>query len=265
MAAVLLGSAGMSRIRLTIAYDGSDWHGWQAGRSGMGVADRVQEALEAVFPGAGELVSSSRTDSGVHALGLVAHSDLPETRRMMAVERIAAAINARLPSTIRVMEAARVSPDFHARFDAVAKQYRYRIWNAPVMNPLIEKHAWHVPQPLDGDALRAAAEMLRGTHDFRAFTSRRDGTPASTMRTILRLEVVGEKPEITLVIEADGFLYKMCRAIAGTMVRIGRGAMTLSELEALLAKPSGRTPGMNAPAHGLTLWRVSYPDEKPAG
>lgn len=255
----------MSRIRLTIAYDGSRWHGWQAGRTGTGVADRVQQALNAVFPGAGDLVSSSRTDSGVHALGLVAHADLPEGRRMMAADRIAAAINARLPADIRVMAAECVAPDFHARFGAVAKQYRYRIWNAPVMNPLLEKHAWHVPQPLDVGALRAAASVLLGTHDFRAFTSRRDGTPASTVRTILHLEVMAEKPDITLVIEADGFLYKMCRAIAGTMVRIGRGTTTLSELEALLASPSGRTPGINAPAHGLTLWRVTYPDEMPAG
>ena len=255
----------MSRIRLTIAYDGSRWHGWQSGRSGMGVADRVQEALHAVIPGAAELVSSSRTDSGVHALGLVAHTDLPETRKMMAVERIARAINARLPADIRVMEAARVSPEFHARFGAAAKEYRYRIWNAPVMNPLLENHAWHVPQPLDVDTLRAAAAMLRGTHDFRAFTSRRDGTPASTVRTVLRLEVIAETPEITLVIEADGFLYKMCRAIAGTMVRVGRGAMNPSELESLLASPCGRTPGMNAPAHGLTLWRVTYPDEMRTG
>jgi tRNA pseudouridine38-40 synthase len=253
----------MRRIRLTIAYDGSRWHGWQAGRSGMGVADRVRQALEAVFPGAGELVSSSRTDSGVHALGLVAHADLPENRRRIAETRIAAAVNARLPSDIRVIEAAGVPNDFHARFDAVAKQYRYRIWNAPVMNPLIAKHAWHVPQALDVDAMRAAASRFAGSHDFRAFTSRRDGVPASTTRTIRRLEVRDGKPDITLLIEADGFLYKMCRAIAGTMVRIGRGAMNVSELDALLTDPNRRTPGMNAPAHGLTLWSVAYPPLPP--
>ncbi len=250
----------MGRIRLTIAFDGSRWHGWQAGRSGMGVADQVQGAIETVLPGAGELVSSSRTDSGVHAMGLVAHFDLPPGGKTLPVSRIAAALNARLPQDIRVLAAAAAPDGFHARFDAISKEYRYAIWNAPVMNPLLLGRTWHVPQALDVASMRKVAAIFHGPHDFRAFTSRRDGTPESAIRRIVRLGVAQDGPAITIAIEADGFLYKMCRSIVGTMVRVGRGAMEPSETGRLLSSPSGRTPGVNAPAHGLTLWRVAYPE-----
>lgn len=250
----------MSRIRMTIAFDGTAWHGWQAGRSGRGVADRVQMAIHKFLPGAGDLVSSSRTDSGVHALGLVAHFDLPADLALPPAGKICAAINSRLPGDIRVRDVAVVSDRFDARFGVISKEYRYRIWNAPVMNPLLRDQAWHVPHKLDISAMREAASAVTGSHDFRAFTSTRNGLLGSTVRTIRRCVIRKQGDIIIVIVEADGFLYKMCRALVGTLVRTGRGLMSREAISDLLADPSSRTPGMNAPAQGLTLWRVRYPD-----
>lgn len=246
------------RIRLDIAFDGTDWHGWQSGRSGLGVADRVEAALAACFGSAPGLVSSSRTDSGVHAMGLVAHFDVPSGECRVPVEKLAAVLNDTLPASIRVLASRRAKPGFHARFGAVSKEYRYQVWNAPVMNPLLNRSAWHVPRSLDLVAMQHAAAFLTGTRDFRAFTSRRDGTLGSTLRTVTRCTLRRRGPLITFAIEADGFLYKMCRGIVGTLVRAGSGLMDPEEVRALLDDPQRRTPGMNAPAHGLTLWKVSY-------
>lgn len=246
------------RLRLTIAFDGSAYHGWQSGRSGKGAADQLAAVLEQTLGVKADLVSSSRTDSGVHAHGLVAHADVPRHHAKQRPDALVARINAHLPATLRVRAARWVGSSFDARFDATAKQYRYQLWNEAVMHPLWQGRAWHVPGALDLKAMRAAARRLLGTHDFRAFTSRRDGTLGSTRRTIHKLMLKREGPLWTVVIEADGFLYKMCRAIVGTLVCIGQRRMSLAELDALLKPASPRTPGVNAPAHGLMLWSVKY-------
>ncbi len=247
------------RIRLDIAFDGTDWHGWHSGRSGRGVADELEAVLAGRFGSAPGLVSSSRTDAGVHARGLVAHFDVPAAECRMPVEKLAAVLNDSLPASIRVLAARRVATTFHARFGAVSKEYRYQVWNAPVMNPLLNRSAWHVPRSLDFHAMEEAAGMFIGNRDFRAFTSRRDGVLGSTMRTVSRCAVRKCGPLVTFGIEADGFLYKMCRAIVGTLVHVGSGRMAPEDVRMLLQTPVHRTPGMNAPAHGLTLWKVLYP------
>ena len=239
------------RYKLTIAYDGTHHHGWHAGRSGRGVADHIQAALVKLFPAASELVGASRTDSGVHARGMVAHFDVPVAEARQTAGRLVAALNALLPEDIRVLSAARTCESFHARFGATSKQYRYQIWNHPVMNPLLLQRAWHVPQPLDVAAMREAAALLVGRHDFRAFTSRRDGLLGDSFRTMRRCEIRRAGPLVTIILEADGFLYKMCRGITGALVQVGRGNLSASG-------NSECRPGLNAPAHGLTLWKVSY-------
>jgi tRNA pseudouridine38-40 synthase len=249
---------GLRRIKLTIAFDGGSFHGWHAGRSGRGVADHVQKALTALMPSACGLVGSSRTDSGVHALGMVAHFDVPTVELLVPAGRLAHALNAWLPPGIRILSAARTCGSFHARFGATSKEYRYQVWNTPVMNPLLRQQAWHVPQPLDQAAMREAARLLVGRHDFRAFTSRRDGIPENGIRTLACCEMRGTGPLLTFILRGDGFLYKMCRGIVGTLVRTGRGLMTPEEVRQLLASPGTRTRGVNAPAHGLILWKVSY-------
>lgn len=245
------------RFKLTIAFDGTAYHGWHAGRSGNGVSDHIEKALADLFPSAPSLVGSSRTDSGVHALGLVAHFDLPENEAM-SVRRLVAAINALLPADIRILSAARTCASFHARFGATSKQYRYQIWNAPVMNPLLQGRTWHVPQELDLATMREAAALLCGRHDFRAFTSRRDGQLKESSRVLTRCEIRKSGPLLTFIVQGDGFLYKMCRGIVGTLVKTGRGLMTCSGVNELLIHPETHAGKLNAPAHGLILWKVSY-------
>lgn len=246
------------RLKLRIAFDGSGYHGWQSGRSGHGVADHVAKALSGVFDFQGDVVSSSRTDSGVHAIDLVAHADVIGSQTKASAPGLRDRINARLPSDIRIREAKWVSDAFHARFGARAKEYRYRIWNEAVMNPLLEGQAWHVPKPLDVAAMKQAAAILRGEHDFRAFTSKRDGVLGNPVRQLRHLSIRRNGSEWVLVMKADGFLYKMCRGIAGTLVHVGLGKLAPEDVAELLKPGAGRTSGPNAPAHGLVLWRVSY-------
>ena len=246
------------RFKLTIAFDGAAYHGWHAGRSGKGVSDHIEKALAVLFPSAPSLVSSSRTDSGVHALGLVAHFDLPENETSLPVRRLTPALNALLPADIRILSAASTCASFHARFGATLKQYRYQVWNAPVMNPLLQGRAWHVPSELDLAAMREASSILCGRHDFRAFTSRRDGQLTESSRVLARCEIRKSGPLLTFVIQGDGFLYKMCRGIVVTLVKTGRGLMTCSEVDELLKNPASHVGRLNAPAHGLILWKVSF-------
>jgi tRNA pseudouridine38-40 synthase len=244
------------RLRLTLAFDGSGYHGWQSGRSGRGVADVIQCVLAENLGVTEDVVSSSRTDSGVHAYGLVAHADVPERRARKPADAVRALLNAKLPADIRVRETAWVPDSFHARFDARWKEYRYLIWNDAVMNPLRNGQAWHVAKPLDIHAMKQAASLLAGSHDFRAFTSRRDGVLGSSVRQMAKLSVSRKGNDVTITLRADGFLYKMCRAIAGTLVHAGHGRMTADEVGRLLEKGSARTPGVTAPAQGLVLWKV---------
>ena len=149
------------KFKLTIAFDGTRYAGWQVQKTGMGVQQRIEEALPRIFPGAdiSRLRSSSRTDAGVHALGLVAQVEIRGCR--MAASKLALALNAYLPADVRIMAAARCRADFDARFDATGKQYRYFVWNAAAMNPLLRAQAWHVARPLDLAAMRAAAKFFR--------------------------------------------------------------------------------------------------------
>jgi len=154
--------------------------------------------------------------------------------------------------------AARARNNFHARFDAAGKQYRYLVWNDPAMNPLIRQTAWHVPRPLDVPAMRAAARLFVGKHDFQSFTSNPGYARGSTVRTLTRCELKRSGRQFTFIIEGDGFLYKMCRGVVGTLVQVGLGKFPEAEIRRMLAKKDRRTAGMTAPAHGLVLWKVFY-------
>jgi tRNA pseudouridine38-40 synthase len=244
------------KFKLTLAYDGSAYQGWQSQKSGRGVQDQVEHALSRLFPGQPKLTGSSRTDAGVHALGLVAHFEADELR--IPLRQLPLAINALLPEDIRVMRASRTAADFHARFGALSKEYRYRIWNHPAMNPLLRTQAWHVPRALDLEAMRRAAAIFQGMHDFSAFTANRPGELGDPVRTLDRCEVRKRGHEITCLFAASGFLYKMCRGIAGTLVQVGEGRYPPEAVSAMLASRDRRRAGMNAPAHGLTLWKVKY-------
>ena len=246
------------RFKLTIAYDGTGYEGWQVQKTGLGVQQKIEEALGRVFRGTHRVHSSSRTDTGVHALGMVAHVDLPRARFRMPAAKLALALNAHLPEDIRVVSARRCAADFHARFQAAGKQYRYFVWNHAAMNPLRRRQAWHVPHKLDGRAMREAARLFLGTHDFRSFAATRNYATEHTVRTLRRCEIKRSGPLWTFLIEGDGFLYKMCRGIVGTLVQVGRGKFAAGEVKRMLAAKDRREAGMSAPAHGLVLWKVFY-------
>lgn len=247
------------RFALTIAFDGTGYAGWQVQKSGLGVQQRIEEALARLFPSRPQVHGSSRTDAGVHALGLVAHTDIPRTELRMAPVKLRLALNAHLPEDIRVTGVRRVPAGFHARFSALGKQYRYFVWNHPAMDPLRRTQAWHVPRALDLAAMRQAAAAFVGRQDFRAFTANPGYPRASTVRQLGVCRVMRRGPLVTFIIEADGFLYKMCRGIVGTLVQVGLGQIPATEIPRILAGADRRAAGMSAPAHGLVLWRVAYP------
>jgi tRNA pseudouridine38-40 synthase len=252
------------KFKLVIAYDGTAYQGWQVQKIGTGVQQLVETSLAKFFASAPRLHSSSRTDTGVHALGMVAHFEVPATEAAIPARRLALALNAYLPPDIRVISATRAAQRFHARFDAGGKQYRYFVWNHQAMNPLQRHLAWHVPRPLDLRLMREAAGCFVGRHDFQSFSANPGYRRESTVRTLTRCEIKKSGPQFTFIIEGEGFLYKMCRGIVGTIVQAGQGKFRPDEIKVMLSKSDRRVAGMTAPAHGLVLWKVVYPRGKRA-
>ena len=226
------------KFKLVIAYDGSGYEGWQAQKIGTGVQQIVETALAKLFPSAPRLHSSSRTDTGVHALGMVAHFEIPRAEFKMAARRLALAINAWLPDDVRVVSASGAKGKFHARFDAGGKQYRYFVWNHAAMNPLLRRTAWHVPRKLDLKAMRAAAKLFVGRRDFKSFAGTQNYEMKTTVRRLTRCDVKKSGAQFTFPPE---------------------------EIKAMLAKRDRRVAGMTAPAHGLVLWKVFYLPQRRRG
>jgi len=255
------------KFKLILAYDGTGYEGWQVQKIGTGVQEKVEAALAKLFPSRPRVHSSSRTDAGVHALGMAAHFEVPRAECPMTARKLLLALNAWLPEDVRVLSAARARKDFHARFDAAGKQYRFFIWNHPAMNPLRRRTAWHLPRPLDLAAMRAAARLFVGRHDFQSFTANPGYTRESTVRALSRCDIRRSGRLLTVIIEGDGFLYKMCRGIVGTLAQAGLGKFPPAEIKRMLARKDRRVAGMTAPAHGLVLWKVFYNKQSapPAG
>jgi tRNA pseudouridine38-40 synthase len=247
-----------AKYKLVIAYDGAGYEGWQVQKTGTGVQEIVEAALAKLFPSTPRLHSSSRTDTGVHALGMVAHFEVPRSEAKITARRLGLALNAHLPEDIRIVSAANAKAKFHARFDAAGKQYRYFVWNHAAMNPLLRRTAWHVTRKLNVTAMRTAAKWFVGKHDFQSFTANTGYKRATTIRTLYRCDVKKSGAQYTFIIEGDGFLYKMCRGLVGTLVQVGLGKFPPAEIKTMLAKADRRVAGMSAPAHGLVLWKVFY-------
>ncbi len=246
------------KLKWVIAYHGAAYQGWQAQKTGRGVQSVLEEVLQRFCPLASRLCGSSRTDTGVHAMGMVAHVELPKSQVGMRPEKLRLAMNAHLPSDIRVVRITRVPKQFHARYHATAKQYRYRIWNHPAMNPLLNGLAWHVPVPLNRTDMKQASGHFVGTHDFRSVASNRNYAYETTVRTLFRCSVTHRASDMEITLEGDGFLYKMCRGIVGTLVAVGKGKWKPDQIPDMLQAKNRCQSGMNAPACGLTLQRVMY-------
>lgn len=244
----------MPNFKITIQYDGTDYHGWQLqanGRTIQGELTRVLSLLngrEVTVHGAG------RTDAGVHAEGQVASFILD---RSFEPPLLRDAINGNLNHDIRVVEAEQVDEAFHARFAAKAKFYRYRIWNGAVVPPFVCRYVYHYRDRLDVEAMRVAAAPLVGTHDFSAFTSAGSETE-ERVRTLTRVDVVEKGSEIWIEVEGAGFLRYMVRTIAGTLIEVGRGRCEASTITGVLESRDRNSAGATVSAAGLTLIRVGY-------
>jgi tRNA pseudouridine38-40 synthase len=234
------------RLLLTLQYLGTRYAGWQWQANAVGIQQVVGEALQRMFGAPVKLEGAGRTDAGVHALAQRAHVDVPFG---IPIRGFLLGINNLLPHDIRVTAVEEVADDFHARFNAKSKTYAYRIWNAPVDDVFGFETQVHVAQPLDADAMHAAAQLLVGEHDFRPFTVA-DPEVASTVRTIESMEVVREGERITITVAADGFLRYMVRRIAGSLIEVGRGRL---EPAALFDEAR-----WTAPAKGLVLVAIRY-------
>jgi tRNA pseudouridine38-40 synthase len=244
------------RLKLTIAYDGRPFRGWQSQATRDGVQDFLEKAFAEIVGARVIVHGSGRTDAGVHALAQVAHADVPPERVPLA--KWADALNARLPAEIRVMRATRAAHDFHARFDACGKRYRYRIWCGPAFHPLEIGRAWFMPIPLDLPMLRECARLYLGTHNFASFAANRGSPESGTVRTIRDVRVAARGQLLTLHFEGDGFLYKMVRLLTGTLVRVAQHRAPREFIRELLAAPGERKTHFCAPAEGLYLERVYY-------
>ena len=250
------------RLKLTIAYDGRPFNGWQSQACGNTIQDHLVRALDQVAKQPVRLQGAGRTDTGVHALAQTAHFDPPPHLNMNPFNWVPA-LNTKLPPTIRVMACEEVAPDFHARFSAIGKIYHYDICTDPVLPPLKAGLAWHLPRLLDPNVLAMVLDRFTGRHDFHAFAAYRGNEEPDMdwFRTIHRagLETLADGYRITF--HGDGFLYKMVRLLTGGAVHAAQGRIRPDDLLSLLDQspglPFGKSPNC-APADGLFLQQVLY-------
>lgn len=247
----------MRTLKLTVQYDGTAYVGWQRQSNGPSIQGLLEAALQPIEGREVSMQGAGRTDAGVHALGQVA-SAVVETP--LPGPQLGRALNAVLPRDVRVIAVEDAAPEFHARFAARAKTYEYRIVNAPLMSAFLHRYAWHVPQPLDLDAMRTAAAPLLGTHDFAAFQGPRS-RPGATERTILDVswqDGGGFDFPLVLTITGNGFLRHMVRNIVGTLVEVGTGRQDPWRVLSVLDSRDRTQAGPTAPARGLFLTHVLY-------
>ena len=244
----------MQNYKLTIAYDGTNYHGWQMQANARTIQGEMTRVLSLLDHRPVTLHGAGRTDAGVHAEAQVANVFL---ERLFAPGQLRDAINGNLDRDLRVMRVELADDSFEARFSAKSKTYRYDIATAAVLSPFDLRYVYHYRGALDADAMRRAAALLVGRHDFAAFQSVGTPTP-DTIRTIRRSELIEQTPLLVYEVEGDGFLRHMVRAIVGTLVEVGRGWRTVDGVRALVDGGTRADAGATAPPHGLFLVRVDY-------
>lgn len=242
------------RLKLSIAYDGTEYHGWQVQADVATVQGEIERALSAIAGCTVSVLAAGRTDAGVHALGQVAHADIEKTLPNDVWRR---ALNAHLPRDIRIDRVDDVDRSFHARISATNKIYQYRAWVGEEVSPFVRRYVAHAPRSHDVEGMRTAARLLVGRHDFEAFTVA-DRDTLTTVRDLRRLDVDERGDEIVITAEANGFLRAMVRTLAGTLLMVGDGRMTPATVAHALTSRSREKAGPTAPAAGLTLLRVDY-------
>lgn len=244
----------MKRVKLTVAYDGTNYYGWQVQPNGITVQEALNQCLSEFSGENIETIGASRTDAGVHALGNVAVFD---TEMRMPGDKFSFALNQRLPEDIRIQKSEEVDADFHPRYVKSQKTYEYRILNCrfPIPTERFYSHFTYIP--LDVDKMKEAASYLIGEHDFKSFC----GTGAqvkTTVRTVKEIQIEKSGDRITIRITGEGFLYNMVRIIAGTLMDIGGGLYPPEKMKEILEAKDRKKAGPTAPARGLTLMKIQY-------
>jgi tRNA pseudouridine38-40 synthase len=247
----------MPRLRLTVEYDGTDYHGWQRQASAATIQGALEAAITRISGERAVVSGAGRTDAGVHAEAQVAHVDTTSALDPQTWRR---ALNAVLPADLKVLAVEHAPAGFHARFSTVGKRYRYRLLNRPVASPLERRASWHVAHPLNLAAMRRAASALVGRHDFRTFEGAdpTHGDAHDTVCSLARCAIRRQGPIVAIEFEGNRFLKYMVRNIVGTLVEIGLGRRAAGEMSELLASGDRRLAGATAPPHGLTLVEVFY-------
>ena len=253
----------MAKFKVVVAYQGTEFCGWQRQKSTKkpSIQETIEKALSEILTEKANIVGSGRTDSGVHALRQVFVFQSGVSR---SPENIQKGLNGLLPESVRILEVKKVPGRFHPRYDVKEKAYRYLIQNGPVSNPLLAPYTWFFPERLDVKKMQRAASCLEGEHDFAAFQD--SGRKANnSVRTVFHLKserlpdsIFSTKGLIAVTIIADGFLYKMARNIVGTLIEVGRGKMEPMRVKAILNSGDRRLAGPTAPACGLTLLSIKY-------
>lgn len=244
----------MKRVMLTVAYDGTNYHGWQLQPNAVTIEGVLNQTLSELLKEDIKVIGASRTDTGVHALGNIAVFD---TQARMPAEKVSYALNQRLPEDIKIQKSQEVSMDFHPRHQNSRKTYEYKILNCEFPIPTQRLYAHFTYVPLDIELMNQGAQYLIGEHDFKSFCSV-NTVAETTVRTIYDISVTKEQNIITIRVTGSGFLYNMVRIIAGTLMEVGKGKIKPDEVEVMLNALDRTASGPTAPANGLTLVSYNY-------
>lgn len=249
----------MRYLKLTIAYDGTDFHGWQMQSGKPTVQGEIVSVLRRLTQENVAIHGAGRTDAGVHAVGQVASF---RTRSALAAPDLQRALNALLPPAIRIAAVEETGPDFNARWSALAKTYRYRLYRGKVVPPMIWRYVLHYPFPLDEERMREAAGRFVGSHDFAAFAastgSEEDDRERSTVREVYSTALVREAEELVFTVRGRSFLRYMVRKMTGTLLDVGRGRLAPEDIERLFASRDRSKSGPTVPAQGLCMVSVEH-------
>lgn len=240
--------------KMTLAYDGTNYHGWQRQKNGITIQEVIEDRLSEIFGRETVITGCSRTDAGVHAKTYVCCFSGETT---IPVDKMPFVLNTMLPSDIRVYKCETQREDFNARFETVSKAYEYVIVNRPFADPLLRNFAWHYPVKLDIEKMKKAASIIQGKHDFASFCAA-GSSAKTTVRNLMELTVRADGDIITVRAKADGFLYNMVRIIVGTLVYVGNGKLSENDIKSLIEKKDRRLMGITAPPQGLSLVEVNY-------
>ncbi|MCI9216338.1 MAG: tRNA pseudouridine(38-40) synthase TruA [Dorea sp.] len=245
----------MKRVKIVVAYDGTNYCGWQLQPNGITIEEVLNKGIGRLTGEDIRIIGASRTDSGVHALGNVAVFD---TESRIPPDRMAYAINQRMPEDIVIVRSQEVPPDWHPRYQPeITKTYEYHIYNHEVLNPLKRRYSTFVSFPLDVGKMKEGAAFLVGKHDFASFCNVKTNA-VDTVRTVTKIHITADGPDITIRVTGNGFLYNMVRIIAGTLIRVGRGFYTPERIKNILEAKERTADGVTAPPNGLVLVGIDY-------